>query len=64
MTAREFRRFRERNKLSVKDIATILMQSEESIYAKLRGTRMVNNRDSYFIDQYSQVRQTAINKLA
>lgn len=52
MTAREFRKFKEKNKLNVKEIADILMQSEESVYAKLKGTRTINTRDFFMIEKY------------
>lgn len=52
MTAREFRRFKENHNLKVKDIAEILMQSEESVYAKLKGKRTINNRDNFLLQNY------------
>lgn len=54
MTAREFRRFKEKNKLSAKDLSAILLQSEESIYAKLRGTRIISQRDHRMVEIYEQ----------
>lgn len=54
MTAREFRKLKEENKLTIKDLAEILMQSQESVYAKLRGTRIINNRDQRLLDIYNE----------
>jgi len=52
MTPTEFRKFKDENKLSITDLAELLMQSEASVYAKLKGTRFLNKRDRHMIEGY------------
>ncbi len=51
MTAREFRKFKEKNKLTTDQLADILMQSKDTIYAKLCGNRKINLRDLALLNQ-------------
>ena len=59
MTPTELRKFKDKNKLSIKDLAGILMQSEHTAYAKLCGNRSINKRDFMLLEKYEQDKVTA-----